>query len=280
MPPRRPQVSWLAVRHINPCMDEGRPTLEEIIQQAYVFGLRHIEIYRGFLASREPGYLTRIREALDRNELQVSQITCAPDFTHPDPSVRQAEYADMLEWVATARTLGAAGVRVTAGCVHEGVAREEAIRWAVEGLSRLGDHAEPLGVKLGFENHYRDKRWASNDFCFHTAEFLDVFEGLRDTPVGVNFDASNQLMTGEDPLPVLEVVKHKVWHMHASDRRPGEYTHTAIGEGAVDFDALFGCLAGIGYAGFISLEDGQAEGDAGTQRSLRFVRGKVVEHWG
>ncbi|MBM3497836.1 MAG: sugar phosphate isomerase/epimerase [Armatimonadetes bacterium] len=277
--PSRPRISWLAVRHINPCMDEGRPTLEEIIEQAYVFGLRHIELYRGFFASRDAEYVRHIRDVLDRNELQVSQITCAPDFTHPDPSVREAEYAEMVEWVATARVLGSVGVRVTAGCVHEGVAREDAIRWAVEGLSRLGDHAEPLGVKLGFENHYRDKRWTSNDFCFHTAEFLDVFAGLRDTPVGVNFDASNQLMTGEDPLPVLEAVKHRVWHMHASDRRPGEYTHTVIGEGAVDFDALFRCLADIGYAGFISLEDGQTEGDAGTQRSLRFVKTKVLEHW-
>ena len=51
---------------------------------------------------------------------------------------------------------------------------------------------------------------------------VNSFEGLQDTAVGVNFDASNQLMTGEDPLPVLEAVKHKVWHMHASDRLPGE----------------------------------------------------------
>jgi sugar phosphate isomerase/epimerase len=150
----------------------------------------------------------------------------------------------------------------------------------VQNLSRLGDCAEARGVKLGFENHYRDKRWTTNDFCFHTAEFLDVFEGLRDTAVGVNFDASNQLMTGEDPVRVLEVVKHKVWHMHASDRRPGEYTHTVVGEGAVDFDAIFGVLAGIGYAGFVSLEDGQTEGADGTVRSLRFVRRKIAEHWG
>lgn len=277
--PSRPQVSWLAVRHINPCMDEGRPTLEAIIEEAHVLGLRHIEIYRGFLASREADYLRHVRRVLCRNELQVSQITCAPDFTHPDPGVREAEYADMVAWIGAAQALDAAGVRVTAGCVHEGVPREEALRWAVEGLSRLGDHAEARGVRLGFENHYRDKRWTSNDFCFHTAEFLAVFEGLRDTPVGVNFDASNQLMTGEDPLPVLEVVKHKVWHMHASDRRPGEYTHTVIGEGAVDFDGLFRCLAGIGYAGYISLEDGQTEGQAGTIRSLEFVRGKVQRHW-
>jgi len=277
--PARPQVSWLAVRYINPCMDEGRPTLEEIIEQAYVFGLRHMEIYRGFLQSREASYLRHIRALLDRNELGVSQITCAPDFTHPDRAVRNAEFAEMLEWIEVACALGATGLRVTAGCAYDGVGREDAIRWAVENLSRLGERAEPRGIRLGFENHYRDKRWTNNDFAFRTPEFLDIFEGLRDTPVGVNFDTSNQLMTGDDPLQVLEAVKHKVWHMHASDRAPGEYTHTVIGKGAVSFDALFRCLAGIAYAGFISLEDGQTEGEEGTLRSLAFVRNKVIQHW-
>jgi len=278
--PARPKLSWIPVRYIDSCMDEGTPTLEEIIEQAYEFGLRYLEIYRGFLRSREPDYVRHIRECLDRNELGVCQITCAPDFTHPDPQGREAEYGDMLQWVETARALGAAGVRVTAGCVHGGVAREDGIRWAADNLTRLGDYAEPRGIRLGFENHYRDKRWASNDFAFHTAEYLDIFERLRDTSVGVNFDASNQLMTHDDPMRVLEVVKHKVWHLHASDRLPGEYRHTVVGEGAVDFDAIFGCLAAVGFAGFISLEDGNPVGDEGTVKALRFLRRKVVEHWG
>jgi sugar phosphate isomerase/epimerase len=278
--PTRPKLSWLAVRYINPCMDEGKPTLEEIIEQAYEFGLRYIEVYRGFLRSREPDYLRHARDHLDRNELGVSQITCAPDFTHPDPSVRAAEFEDMLRWVDAAVALQSAGVRVTAGCVHEGVSREEAVNWAADNLTGLAAYAEPRGVKLGFENHYRDKRWTSNDFAFHTEEFLAVFERVRDTPVMVNFDCSNQLMTNDDPMRVLEVVKHRVYHVHASDRLPGSYQHTVVGEGAVDFDAILGCLASVGFTGFLSLEDGNPEGDEGTVRALRFLRRKVVEHWG
>ena len=276
----RPKLSWIPVRYIDSCMDRGEPTLEEIIEQAYEFGLRTLEIYRGFLRSREREYLRHIRECLDRNELSVCQITCAPDFTHPDLQVREAEYGDMLRWVEAAQALGAAGLRVTAGCVHEGVSREEGIRWAAEYLARLGSHADPLGVRLGFENHYRDRRWESNDFAFHTGEFLAIFERLADTPVMVNFDASNQLMTDDDPMRVLEVVKHRVWHLHASDRLPGEYRHTVVGEGGVDFDAIFHCLAEVGFAGVISLEDGNPEGDEGTGRALRFLRRKVVDHWG
>lgn len=276
----RPGASWLAVRYIDSCIDEGRPTLEQIIEQAYEFGLRYMEIYLGMLRSHEPDYLRQIRETLERNELGVSQITCAPDFTHPDRAERDRQYEEMVRNVRTAQALGADGLRVTAGCAHEGVRREDGIEWAATYLARLGDHAEASSVRLGFENHYRDRRWKQNDFAFHTAEYLAIFERLRDTPVGVNFDTSNQLMSGDDPMAVLDVVKEKVWHVHASDRLPGEYRHTVVGEGAVDFDPIFRCLAGVGFDGFVSLEDGSPEGDEGTMRGLRFIRRKIVEHWG
>ena len=78
---------------------------------------------------------------------------------------------------------------------------------------------------------------------------------------------------------VLEVVKHKVWHSHASDRFPGKYDHSVIGEGSVDFDPIFACLAEIGYNGYISLEDNNPEGHEGSRRAVAFIRRKVAEHW-
>src|SRR5436853_453863 len=100
--------------------------------------------------------------------------------------------------------------------------------------------------EFGLENHYRDRRWINEDFAFHAKSFLAVFERVKESWIGVNFDASNQVMVGEDPIEVLEVVKHKVWHMHASDRLPGRYEHSVIGEGSVRFDPIFACLAGYG----------------------------------
>ena len=69
-------------------------------------------------------------------------------------------------------------------------------------------------------------------------------------------------------------------HSHASDRFPGKYDHSVIGEGSVDFDQIFACLACIGYDGYISLEDNNPEGHSGTGRAVAFIRRKVAEHWG
>ena len=96
----------------------------------------------------------------------------------------------------------------------------------------------------------------------------------------INFDASNQLMNGEDPLIILRKVKDKVATIHASDRLSGEYQHTVIGEGDVDYDAIFRVLKDTGFNGWISIEDGNPYGDEGFKRSLAFLREKVKKYWG
>lgn len=276
----KPSLSWVPLRLFPALIDEKTLTLEDWFRQAREqFGLDYVEIHHATLNPYDPQALEAVKKALEKFHLRVSQITCAPDFTHPDPAERERQLDDMKVKVNAAQFLGAEGVRVTAGCEYPGVSRSQAINWAVEALLRLADYAQPRKVKLGFENHYKDKRWTNVDWAFHTDRFLEIFDRVKDSWVGVNFDCSNQLMTGDDPMTVLEVVKHKVWHVHASDRRRGEYLHTVVGEGEVNFDPIFATLASVGYSGCISLEDGNPIGDEGTRRGLEFLRRKIDEHW-
>ena len=276
----RPTVSWNPLRYVNAMIDEGTPTLEEVFAQAREFGLDHIELHHKSAGPRDLRTAEANCRLLDRYGLRLSQWTCAPDFTHPDRDTRERELEEMKRDVDLAAVMGAPGCRVTTGCRYPEVSEEQGVIWAAEYLLRLADYARPRNMKLGLENHYRDRRWVNEDFAFHAKSFLAVFERVKESWVGVNFDASNQVMVGEDPMEVLEVVKHKVWHVHASDRLPGQYAHSVIGEGSVRFDPIFACLAGIGYSGYISLEDNSSEGDEGTRRALRFIRHKIDEHWG
>jgi len=278
--PTRPRLSWNPIRFVTSFVTEGRPAIEEWLALAGRLGLPCVEIYHGLLPSKELAAIRRVRRVLDGYGLCVSMYTCASDFAHPDPAERERQLAHMVEEVERARILGAPVVRVTAGCRHDGVPREEALRWAAEGLTRLAEQTASSCVQLGLENHYQDRLWTAPDVVFHTEAFLELFDMLRETPVGVNFDCSNQLMTGDDPLRVLEVVKHRVCHVHASDRQPGQYAHSVIGEGSVAFDPLLSCLAEISYAGCISLEDGNPEGDEGTRRAIAFMQARIEEHWG
>jgi sugar phosphate isomerase/epimerase len=126
--------------------------------------------------------------------------------------------------------------------------------------------------------------------------FCDLVAQLDSPNFGVNYDPSNTFLAGEDPLELLERVKHRVVTMHASDRYLAEGTiedlrkeedsvgyasrlrHGEIGQGMNDYDAIFGKLAGVGFNGWISIEDG-VDGIDQLKRSAEFLRRKMAEYW-
>jgi sugar phosphate isomerase/epimerase len=87
-------------------------------------------------------------------------------------------------------------------------------------------------------------------------------------------------LASEDPLALLQRVKEHVVTMHASDRRwVGDVLlHGAIGTGLNDYDAIFATLRGVGFAGWISIEDG-VNGMDELHQSARFLRTKMAEHF-
>lgn len=246
--------------------------VEAWLRQVPDFGLNAVEIYHGFIT---PENRTQVKRWLEELGISVSQLTCAPDFTNPDPAERARQLEEMKTKVETAAELGAKAVRVTAGMMHEGLALQDGINYAAEGMTRLLEYSEPLGVKLCYENHYKDRRWTQEDFSFRAEVFLQIFERIEPTAVMINFDFANPLMTGSDGAALLKRVVHKLFHVHAGDRLPGVYQHCVLGTGGVDFDALLTILKQHGYAGYLTIEDGQSEGDDGFRRSVAFLQGKI-----
>jgi hypothetical protein len=88
----------------------------------------------------------------------------------------------------------------------------------------------------------------------------------------VNFDPSNTVLAGGDPIQLLTRVKHRVVSMHASDRYlmngtledlrkeeneigcASRLAHGVIGKGVNDYDAIFTILSEAGFHAWISIE--------------------------
>jgi len=274
-------LSWLPVRLFNK-LQQGILSLEDWIRSAAEFGLQGVEIHHTLLESKENSYLHSIKEILDEIDLKVSLICCSPDFAHPDPSKRTMYLEEMKQNIRAARQLGAFGVRVTTGVRHPIVKEDEGISWVVESLKTLADYAHSQNITLALENHYKDRLsgWKWPDFAQRGEVFLKIFEKLKDTPVMVNFDCSNPIMIGEDPLYILNKVKKRVVTIHASDRFPGSYQHSVIGEGATPYDKIFKILKEVGFNGWISIEDGNPYGDEGFKKSIANIREKITQVWG
>ena len=132
--------------------------------------------------------------------------------------------------------------------------------------------------------------------------FLALLDAVGESPnFGVNYDPSNAVVAGDDPIELLKAVKHRVVTMHASDRYfeggatfedlklmdahpmqgyAGILKHGIIGQGMNDYDAIFSILAGVGFKGWVSIEDGQdpVVGMEHLKLSADFLRSKMAQH--
>jgi sugar phosphate isomerase/epimerase len=271
-------------------------TLFEWIELAATLGVDGVEMYPGFFESFEPEYLRRVKEQLDRVGLEAPMMCASPDFTQTDPAARRAEVEREKQMIDVTATLGGGYCRVLSGQRREEVSRADGVRWTVECITALLETAASRRVVLNIENHYKDGYWRHPEFAQRLDVFLEII-GRIDSPwFGVNYDPSNAIVAGDDPLAVLAAVKDRIVSMHASDRYLTSGTtsdlarqdgamgyakslsHGVIGKGLNDYDAIFKTLRERGFDGWISIEDGENGMDE-LRESVRFLRAKMAEHF-
>ncbi len=198
----------------------------------------------------------------------------------------------------TVRT-GARHCRTLSGQKYPGLSIAEGVARAAECIARSLEYAAKRDVVLCLENHYKDGTWRYPEFAQQEEPFLALLDALPDSPhFGVQYDPSNALVAGFDPIALLEKVKHRVVTMHASDRYlvpgtmlehlltndgtvgyPDQLTHGETGRGSNDYDAIFRILRSVNFTGWISVEDGM-DGLDELRRSIDFLKRKRAEHYG
>jgi sugar phosphate isomerase/epimerase len=251
-------------------------------------GMTGLEMHPGFFDSFEADYLATVRRAIEDAGFVMPMLCASPDFTHPDPAFRQAEVEKHKQMIDVSSALGGSFCRVLSGQRRPEVGVEEGIGYAVECITALLPHAESRGIVLNMENHFKDHYWTMPEFAQKMERFLAIVERIDSPWFGVNYDPSNTLLANEDPIELLEKVKHRVVTMHASDRRPrpgvtigpegitdySQLIHGEVGTGLNDFDRMFSLLRGAGFNGWVSIEDGE-NGMEELVRSAEYLARKM-----
>lgn len=249
-----------------------------------------LELYDGFLASTEPAYLERVRKALDERRFSMPMMCFSPDFTQPSPEERRGEVERAQRMIDVTAAMGGRFCRVLSGQRRPEVSRQQGIQWVVESIRALLDHAARKNVVLSIENHYKDNYWKYPEFAQKREVYLEILNRIDSPWFGAQYDPSNALLAGEDPIELLEAVKHRVVTMHASDRflKPGHgleelrrvedsvgyaaiLSHGVVGKGLNDYPRIFRILRGVGYQGWVSIEDGM-NGLEEIRQSAEFLR--------
>ncbi len=292
-----PKLAAFPKGFIHQLVAPNQMSIYEWIELSKVLEVDGLEFYSDFADLKDPANWKKIRKTVEDAGMVIPMMCCSPDFTIPDPGARQAEIDKEISWIRMSAELGAKYCRVLSGQRRKEITREEGLNYVVGSIEACLPEAEKLGITLILENHYKDDFWTEPEF----AQMMDVFVelvGRIDSPwFGVNFDPSNAIAAGENPLDLLEAVKHRVVTMHASDRylasgtiedlRKAEggsagyvsfFKHGVIGKGLNDYDAIFSTLKEVGFDGWISIEDG-VDGMEQMQESADFLKEKIKKYW-
>ena len=268
-------------------------TVFEWIELARQLDADGLEMYEGFLLSLDDAYLDQVGEAIEQAGFAMPMLCCSPDFTDPDPDTRRQALEREIEMIRVTRRLGGphSFCRVLTGQRFPQVSREQGLVWVVEAIEQLLPVAREYEVVLALENHYKDGHWQYPEFAQKQEVFLEVLAAVPERDYfGVQYDPSNAIVAGDDPIDLLRVVADRVVTMHASDRYLAEGTtleelrqsdgtlgyspnlrHGVVGQGLNDYDAIFTILAEAGYDGWVSIEDGM-NGMAEMAESVQFLK--------
>jgi sugar phosphate isomerase/epimerase len=250
-----------------------------------------LELYDGFLQSFDQAYLARVRSALEGRRMAMPMLCYSPDFTSPDPDERRREIEREKRAIDLTAALGGRFCRVLSGQRRPEISREQGTAWVVASIRALLPYAASKGVVLAMENHYKDNFWKHPEFAQRRDVYLAIVNQIDSPYFGVQYDPSNAILAGEDPIELLELVKHRVVTMHASDRylKPGHtleelrtvedsvgyaaiLSHGVVGQGLNDYPRIFRILRDAGYDGWVSIEDGM-NGLEEIRESALFLRG-------
>jgi len=276
-------------------------TVFEWIDQAQQLSAEGLEMYEGFFTSFDDPYIDRVREATHAVGFALPMLCCSPDFTDPNGDARKRAVEHEAHMIRVARRLGGPRTtcRVLTGQRRPDVHVEQGLEWVVAAIEQLLPVAREYDVVLALENHYKDGHWEYPEFAQKQDVFLRVLAAIGECKhFGVQFDPSNALVAGDDPVALLQAVLPRVVSMHASDRyltngvtldelRQHDGTlgyslhlrHGVTGEGLNDYDTIFKLLRDADYNGWVSIEDGMNGMDE-MQRSIQFLQRMRAKYWG
>ena len=151
--------------------------------------------------------------------------------------------------IRAAGELGTDKVLVTSGTGYfDDSNREEAWKWAAEGIEHLAEMAGDYGITLALEVLRRDE----SNLVYDLPSLLKMLKEVNHPAVGGMIDTIPMALAGERPAKYLEALGDRLVHIHFIDGAPRG--HLAWGDGVLDLEGYLTELDAYPYQGYLSLE--------------------------
>jgi sugar phosphate isomerase/epimerase len=177
-----------------------------------------------------------------------------------NPGAYSAARADMMRTVEIADRIGATVVNVHPG-IHSYFPPEhwpQMKKMERDIYEELSDFASPRGIRIVAENliktnvHFEDT-WTLDGV-------LTLHDEWRGELKGICLDTGHANQAGLDVAAAVRRIGPRLKHMHMQDNHGGPIDeHLPIGEGLIDWPAVFEALEEIDYQGYGVFEFGPAD---------------------
>lgn len=247
--------------------------LETFLDDAADCGLVNVELWGAspFFHIEDATYadVVRVRREIERRGLRLVCLT-PEQCVYPinlASSVREERRRSLKffeDHLRAASELGTDKMLVTTGWGYfDGSNREEAWKWAREGIHELADLAQFHGLKLALEVLRHDE----SNLVYNLPTLKKMLDELSHPAIGGMIDTIPMALAGESPKDYLDALGKNLIHIHFIDGAPRG--HLAWGDGTLDMRRYLKELEEGDYEGFLTLEitDGRYYMDPGA--SLR-----------
>jgi len=263
-----------------------RFTLAEACGRVAAHGYKAVEILAD-VPHAWPGRFSEadadaLRTLLAELGMQVSNVNGNTMFGHwtdapPEPffepslvsesaELRAVRLDGIMKTLDMAARLGARNISITTGKPLGGMSPERCEPVLAEGLKRILDGAERLGVDVGIECE-------PGLLVESTAELLTWINRMDSPRLGANLDIGHAVVGGEDPVEAIRSLRGRIWNLHVEDIRGRKHYHRIPGEGDIDFAAIAGVLGEVGYDRWATVElyTCAADPDRAARESLKVL---------
>jgi sugar phosphate isomerase/epimerase len=171
-----------------------------------------------------------------------------PSVNNPDASVREWRVDYTKRAVDLAVAVDAPAVSLSSGPPLS--PPDVAYDLLLDSLHEILDYAEPREVDVGIE-------YEPDLLIECTDEALSLIDDVGRDGLGINLDLGHAAVSGEDLRESIVRSADHITGIHLEDIPGGvggKHYHLIPGDGDIDFQAVFGALADVGYDGFVTLE--------------------------
>lgn len=225
-------------------------------------------IMEKFLAAKAAGFdgvetdshldRSEVINAIQETNMKVHSVCDSKHWnlllSSPDPAIREQGVAALVVALEDAKTYGADAVLLVPGRVSDTVSYDECWDRSSEEIRKAIPVAEKLNVKIAIENVW-------NNFLLSPLEAARYIDQFGSQAVGAYFDCGNILAYGW-PEQWIRILGKRIAKIHIKEYsrkladKEGKSAgfRAKLGEGDVNWKAVFDALEETGYNGWASIE--------------------------